>query len=34
MDALLYVEILKNALLPFLRDNFPAGHQFMQDNDP
>lgn len=34
MDAPLYVEILRNTLLPFLRDNFPDGHRFMQDNDP
>ena len=34
MDVPLYIEILRNTLLTFLRDNFPAGHRFMQDNDP
>ena len=33
MDADLYVEILRQALLPFIRDKFPEGHKFMQDND-
>ena len=33
MDADLYVEVLRQALLPFIRDKFPEGHKFMQDND-
>lgn len=34
MDADLYIEILRQNLVPFLQANFPAGHRFMQDNDP
>ena len=34
MKAPLYVQILENTLLPFLRGVFPNGHRFMQDNDP
>ena len=34
MKVPLYVQILENTLLPFLRDVFPNGHRFMQDNDP
>ena len=34
MKAPLYIQILENTLLPFLRDVFPNGHRFMQDNDP
>ena len=34
MDRFLYVDILEATLLPFLRDVFPDGHRFMQDNDP
>ena len=36
MDASLYCEILKNTLIPFLREKFPppSVHRFMQDNDP
>ena len=30
----LYVDILGQTLLPFIRDVFPDGHRFMQDNDP
>ena len=30
----LYVDILDQTLLPFIRDVFPDGHRFMQDNDP
>ena len=33
MDADGYVSILE-ALLPFLRDVYPDGHRFVQDNDP
>ena len=34
IKAPLYVQILENTLLPFLRNVFPNGHRFMQDNDP
>ena len=34
MKVPLYIQILENTLLPFLRDAFPNGHRFMQDNDP
>ena len=34
MDADGYVSILEEALLPFLRDVYPDGHRFVQDNDP
>ena len=34
MDADSYVQILKQTLLPFLHEVMPAGHRFMQDNDP
>ena len=34
MDAPLFVNILRNTLLSFVREKFPAGHRFMQDNDP
>lgn len=30
----LYVDILDQTLLPFIRDVFHDGHRFMQDNDP
>ena len=32
--TLIYVEILRTALLPFLSEKFATGHRFMQDNDP
>ena len=34
MDAELYVTILRQTLLPFLCDVYPAGHRLMQENDP
>lgn len=34
MDAVLYVEILRTTLLPFITQKFASGHRFMQDNDP
>ena len=34
MDAALYVKVLEETLLPFLRDIYPDGHRFMADNDP
>ena len=33
MDADLYIDILQQTLLPFIRDNL-QDHRFMQDNDP
>ena len=33
MDADGDVSILEQALLPFLRDVYPDGHRFVQDND-
>ena len=34
MNAEVYVDILKDCLVPFLQEKFPDGHRFMQDNDP
>lgn len=34
MDAPLYTRILEGTLVPFLQENFPTSHKFMQDNDP
>ena len=35
MEANFFVtEILTNGLLPFIRETFPDGHRFQQDNDP
>ena len=34
MNAALYTDILENTLVPFVNDQFPDGHKFMQDNDP
>ena len=34
MNAPLFIEILKNSLLPFIREVYPDGHRFVQDNDP
>lgn len=34
MNADLYVNILRQCLVPFLREAYPNGHRFMQDNDP
>ena len=34
MNAPLYIDILDQTLLPFIREVFPAKHWFMQDNDP
>lgn len=34
MKKELFVEILDETLLPFIRDVYPDGHKFMQDNDP
>ena len=34
MNAPLYIQILEQTLLPFLREVCPDGHRFMADNDP
>lgn len=34
MDAALYIRILENTLLPFIGEQYPDQHRFMQDNDP
>ena len=34
MNASMYTRILETYLLPFIRDVYPSGHRFMQDNDP
>ena len=34
MDAEVYVNILKDTLLPFISAEFPDSHHFMQDSDP
>ena len=33
MDAQVYTRILETYLIPFIRDVYPNGHRFMQDND-
>ena len=34
MTAPLYCDILQQTLLPFIHENYPDSHRFMQDNDP
>ena len=34
MDAVLYTSILDQSLVPFIQEQFPHQHKFMQDNDP
>ena len=34
MNATLYVQILEQSLVPFIRSTFPELHRFMQDNEP
>ena len=34
MNAVLYVDILRSALIPFIRETYGPSHIFMQDNDP
>ena len=34
MKKELYIEILEEALLPFIHSTYPDGHKLMQDNDP
>jgi len=33
-DSLVYIDVLEKTLLPFLRDVYPDGYRFMQDNNP
>ena len=34
MDRFLFTDILEQSLVPFIRENYPTHHRFMQDNDP
>ena len=34
MNAPVYIDILEQTLLPFVREVYPDSHRFMQDNDP
>ena len=34
MDRVMYVNILRDFLLPFIQKQYPDGHRFIQDNDP
>ena len=34
MNAERYIDILQKTLVPFIREKYPGGHRFMQDNDP
>ena len=34
MDAVMYVDILRRSLKPFIDEVYPDSHRFMQDNDP
>jgi hypothetical protein len=34
MDRFLFTNILEKALVPFITENYPTHHRFMQDNDP
>ena len=34
MDSVFYQDILNQNLIPFIEENFPDSHRFMQDNDP
>ena len=34
MNAPLFISILRSSLLPFIKDVYPDGHRFAQDNDP
>ena len=34
MDRYLYVDIIKNTLVPFVNEVYPDGHRLMADNDP
>ena len=34
MDRVMYVNILREYLVPFIHKYYPDGHRFIQDNDP
>ena len=34
MNTPMYTKLLENALIPIIREYYPAGHRFQQDNDP
>ena len=34
MNASLFISILRSTLLPFIKDSYPDGHRFIQDNNP
>ena len=34
MNAPLFISILRSTLLPFIKDIYPDGHRFIQDNNP
>ena len=34
MNAPLFISLLRSSLLPFIKDVYPDGHRFVQDNDP
>ena len=34
MNAPLFISILRASLLPFIKDVYPDGHRFVQDNYP
>ena len=34
MNAELFISILGKSLIPFVRDIYPDGHRFVQNNDP
>ena len=34
MNTPLFISILRSSLLPFIKDGYPDGHRFVQDNDP
>ena len=34
MERYLFVDILRETLLPFIQQVYPKGHRLMQDNDP
>ena len=34
MDAMFYITVLRNGLLPFIQSTCSDSHRFMQDNDP
>ena len=34
MDSTFYQELLRDNLVPFIKENYPNGHRMWQDNDP